>query len=129
MPALTDPATAYLRKQCGLPTKPATMPSPDPRELTSYPAEAAERVRAALAAAGFPAARIGRTTDYGRSVVAVAGYVVTEGTSGHGPRVQWDQRLTADEMAAKLEEIRDALDEAGLYAEWVEKAWELEVGA
>lgn len=103
------------------------MPSPDPRALTSYPAAAAERVRAALAAAGFPAARIGRTADHGRAPIAIAGYVVTEGTGGHGPRVQWDQRLTADDMAARLEEVRETLDAAGLHAERVEKAWELEV--
>ena len=89
---------------------------------------AAERVRVALAAAGFPAARIGHTPDFGRAPIAIAGYVVTEGTAGHGPRVQWDQRLTAEDMETKLEQIREALDAAGLHAEWVDKAWELEVG-
>lgn len=88
---------------------------------------AAERVRVALAAAGFPAARIGRTPDLSHPPIAIAGYIVTEGTTGHGPRVQWDQRLTAEDMEAKLEQIRETLNAAGLHAEWVEKAWELEV--
>lgn len=90
---------------------------------------AAERVRHTLTALGCPAARIGRTTTgYGARIIAIAGYMVTAGTPGHGPRVQWDQNLTADELWAKLEEIRVALTGAGMRAEWIEGEWALEVG-
>lgn len=45
--ALTDPALAYLRKQCGLPPKPATMPSPDPDDPAERLLTTAEAARAA----------------------------------------------------------------------------------
>lgn len=89
---------------------------------------AAERVRHTLTTRGYPAARTGRTaTGYGARIIAIAGYMVTPGTPGHGPRVQWDQHLTADELWAKLEQIRVTLGDAGMRAQWVEGEWELEV--
>lgn len=46
--ALLDPALAYLRKQCGLPTKPATMPaSSDPDDPAERLLTTAEAARAA----------------------------------------------------------------------------------
>jgi hypothetical protein len=95
--------------------------------LTTDPAVAAERVRAALAAAGFPAARVGRTQDQRGAMLVIAGYVVVEGTGTSGPRVQWHQRLDAEALERKFEQMLTALRAAGLDAEWVEQAWELEV--
>ena len=85
---------------------------------TSAPAQAAEKVRKALADAGFPAARVGTSPDYGARPVAVAGYVVTEGAPTAGPIVTWDQpRLSADELDAKLAELETALTDAGFHVE------------
>lgn len=100
---------------------------PQPPPLTTDPAVAAERVRVALAAAGFPAARVGHTQDQRGAMLVIAGYVVVEGVSGSGPRVQWHQRLEAGPLEDKFEQIRTALRAAGMGAEWVEQAWELEV--
>lgn len=99
------------------------------RPLTTEPLLAAERVRTALAAAGFPAARVGNASDYGAPALLIAGYVVVEGSGEAGPRVQWHQRLDADALEAKLEQLREALAAARLPAQWVENAWELEVRA
>lgn len=101
------------------------MTQPPPQ--TTDPAVAAERVRIALAAAGFPAARVGRTQDQRGAMLVIAGYVVVEGVGGSGPRVQWHQHLDADALEREFEKMRTALRAAGLDAEWVEDAWELEV--
>lgn len=99
----------------------------DPRTPPTDPAVPAERVRRALAAAGFPAARVGRTQDQRSATLVIAGYVVLEGSGASGPRVQWHQRLDADALEDKFEEMRTALRAEGFDAEWVEGAWELEV--
>jgi hypothetical protein len=81
--------------------------------ITSAPAAAADRVRQVLAAAGFPAARVGTSPDYGARPVVTAGYVVTEGDAQGPTRVEWEQRLTADQLEAKLDELEAALTAAG----------------
>lgn len=95
--------------------------------ITNTPALAAERVRQVLAAAGFPAARTGTAPDFGARPVATAGYVVTEGDADHGPRVEWDQRIGADAMEAKLEQLADVLEAAGLRVAWDQDVWALQV--
>lgn len=97
--------------------------------LTTDPILAAERVRVALAAAGFPAAKVGRTQDHTGRMLVVAGYVVIEGSEQGGPRVQWHQMLGVEELTAKFEQLREALAAAGMRAEWVDEAWELVVQA
>lgn len=90
---------------------------------------AAEHVRHTLATRGYPPARTARTADWGGRVINTAGYTVTPATQGRGARIGWDQQLTDDELWAKLEELRNVLNDAGMHADWVEGEWALEVQA
>lgn len=95
--------------------------------ITNTPALDAEKVRRALAAAGYCAARVGFSSEFGTATLATSGYVVTEGDATHGPRVEWDQRLSDDEMEAKLEALSNALERAGMQVWWEEDVWALRV--
>lgn len=86
------------------------------RVLTSDPAHAAQRVREALTAAGFPAARTAHASDPAVRPLMIAGYTVDEGPDCVST-VAWQQRLSADEWDAKLVEIALALTAAGFHAE------------
>lgn len=96
-------------------------------DILFAPASAADRVCLVLAAAGFPVARIGIALEAGARPITVAGYRVEHGRAGRGPRVTWDQRLSADAMEAKLEQLADALEAAGLRVAWEDRAPALEV--
>lgn len=90
---------------------------------------AAEHVRHTLTTRGYPPARTARTNNHLGRTLNTAGYTVTPGPDGHGPRVEWDQQLTDDELWAKLEELRVVLGDAGIHAEWIDGEWALEADA